>query len=978
MKILRLKADGFGPLRGEYRFDPARLTLVVDRNETGKSSLLAALSAALYGLGNDRRSHKVLTPVERWRPWDGGSYRVELDLECEGEAYTVKRDFERGTVEVWNDRGLEVTASFREGKEDFPVGKKLLGLDADEFEKCALVRQGELDQVVPADEKARRNGTLQARLEGAADTRGGDTSAAEALQVLQGALRKYAALEVDFAGTVENATSRLELKYETLASELKTLEHDRLQVATPLEELAHLGAEEQAARAAVARLEAERRASVGADLTRRLREHGERRAVVEQLQAEAAALAPYAHLPETAETELRETIVEHEAAQKNLADRESRRQEEQARRRGELEATLATLKAFEACGVEDADRLVALAAELRRLAEDEGRLREQVTGLRDGLSGKGYEPSRVEAMTGRFGALGEEQQKLLAGQSALALAFQTEVATLEQARTENTETLRQIDGARGRRKLPGWFLAALGVGAAVAGGVVLAIRGEWNIGMSLLGGGAGLGLLGLLLAAVGSGARRAEREQALRHLTEAQGRLNQLRSQRADGEIALEDLARALGQRDAVELMRDWNEYQRLQEESNPVQRAQDQLDALEPRRHAALAEVRERLDRAGGGPPDPAHLEAVAAGVRHMIAVRQQLGELEKSWSWVDEEKRVLEATVAGLLERAVRILQLAGLTYDPAVSWRDHVKELAGRARLRGRLQLLTGELIPQAEQRLAPAAEIADLEAQLAALEAEAGGEPAGGAADAERESGAGAGAPPPPRPMVDLDREVKRQREIIELVQRKRGDLRQQVDEVVRRTAQREPELLAEQARIEQALERARRFKRSVELAASTLQDVAVETHRRWGDFLGRRVGELLGAVGAEAEQVRFGEDLDFSVKLRDGQQLARGKALLQLSAGARDQLHLAVRLAISEFLSRPGNPLPLLLDDVFASSDDERARAGMRVLIETFAREHQVIVMTCHRHRHEHLSSLDPDVWSTGVQWLEIVSAVRAK
>jgi len=340
---------------------------------------------------------------------------------------------------------------------------------------------------------------------------------------------------------------------------------------------------------------------------------------------------------------------------------------------------------------------------------------------------------------------------------------------------------------------------------------------------------------------------------------------------------------------------------------------------------------------------------------------VRQGLADLEKSWSWVDEEKRLDEATVAGLHERAVHILQLAGLSYDPGLPWSEHVRELAERSRLRARLALLTDELIPQAEQRIGAAAGVADLESQLAALEAEAGGPLDPGAAG-------------PPRPALDLDREVRSQREIIELVQRKRGDLRQQVDEVVRRAAAREPELLAEQARIEQALERARRFKRSVDLAATTIQEVALETHRRWADFLNRRVGELLAAMGAQVEQVRFGEDLDFSLRLRDGQQSARGKALLQLSTGARDQLHLAVRLAISEFLSKPANPLPLLLDDVFANSDDERARAGMRVLAETLARDHQVIVMTCHRHRHERLASLDPDVWAAGVQWLELKAA----
>ncbi len=197
----------------------------------------------------------------------------------------------------------------------------------------------------------------------------------------------------------------------------------------------------------------------------------------------------------------------------------------------------------------------------------------------------------------------------------------------------------------------------------------------------------------------------------------------------------------------------------------------------------------------------------------------------------------------------------------------------------------------------------------------------------------------------------------------------------VGPVWRGGSRREPELLAEQARIERALERARRFKAAAERALTTIQEVALETHRRWADFLNRRVGELLAAMGAGMDQVRFGEDLDFSLRRSDGQQVARGKALLQLSAGARDQLHLAVRLAISEFLSKPGNSLPLLMDDVFANSDDERARAGMRLLAGTLAKEHQVIVMTCHRHRHEHLASLDPDVWAAGVQWMELKAGV---
>ena len=167
----------------------------------------------------------------------------------------------------------------------------------------------------------------------------------------------------------------------------------------------------------------------------------------------------------------------------------------------------------------------------------------------------------------------------------------------------------------------------------------------------------------------------------------------------------------------------------------------------------------------------------------------------------------------------------------------------------------------------------------------------------------------------------------------------------------------------------ALVKARRFKASVDLARETIQQVALETHRRWAEFLNHRVGEIAGSVGAAVEQVRFGEDLDFAVKPRHSQQLSRGKAVRQLSSGARDQLHLAVRLAISEYLSRD-EPLPILIDDCFSTSDDGRARAGMKLLIEQILPQHQVLLVTCHRKRFEALAGADHDLYAQRVQWLD--------
>jgi DNA repair exonuclease SbcCD ATPase subunit len=197
-------------------------------------------------------------------------------------------------------------------------------------------------------------------------------------------------------------------------------------------------------------------------------------------------------------------------------------------------------------------------------------------------------------------------------------------------------------------------------------------------------------------------------------------------------------------------------------------------------------------------------------------------------------------------------------------------------------------------------------------------------------------------------------------------------------VWRRYQAEHPEKLIQRERIEQALLRARRFKAAADLARETITAVATETHRRWAEYLNQRVAQILGTFGTRVEQLRFGDDLDFSVKLWNGQHVARGRADLQLSAGARDQLYLAVRLAIAEFLSRGQSALPLLLDDPFATSDDDRARAGMRLLLEHFAPAHQVIVLTCHRGRHHALAALDPALYAERVQWLELKPAVASR
>jgi DNA repair exonuclease SbcCD ATPase subunit len=959
VKLHRLLVEGFGALRGEIAFDPERLTLVLDENERGKSTLLVAVMAALYGLDSDRRSHRVLTPLERWRPWAGGPYRVELELEDQDERFTVKRDFDAGTAEVRDARGRDLTAEFRVGKDEFSVGRKLLGLDAEEFEKCALVQQGDLVQVLPSDDKERRVSTLRARLESAADSHVGDTNASEALRVLEAALRKYTCAELEMSGTIDTAIQRLELKRAALETDLKTLEHDRTKIAPPLEELAGVSEEETQTRESLAVLEADRRGSLAADVRRRLEEDAQHRAELTRLRAEAQRLSAATQLSVTAEADFGKAVAGYEEAQRSLQALEARRRDETSRGRSALEKEIASLAAYTTGTTADADQCVSLAAELKRVQAEDARLRDEIYQLRETLAGAGHEPDRLQWLGNRLGRLAAGEQQALRSQSELALAYQTEVAGLEQQRTRSSETLREIDSHRHRQRPPGWFLIALGLAGLIAGGVSVALESLPGVSLSL--GIAGVALLaaGSLVLRFGARLRAAEREEALRMLSEAQHRLNELRTQRADIEVKLESVAKEMGYRDPVELLREWNEFARLSEESAPALRAHEQLQSIDARRRQAIDQARALLERFGGETPEPANLERVAGALRRLETLRQRLGEQDESWAWIDEEKRVVEASAAGLKERAIRILQAASVTYDPERSWAEHARDLAERVKTKMRHATLTDELIPRAESRVMSSEERLELEGQL-----ELAGQPSSIEGAPER----------PRRTPLEIEAEDRRLRTALDTLQQRRSDLRLKVEELWRRYHVQHPDLTEQLERIEQARLRARRFKHAVELARDTIHQVATETHRRWAEFLNQRVGELLGTFGSGIEQLRFGDDLDFSVKAWGGQPIARGKADQQLSAGARDQLYLAVRLAISEFLSRGQSPLPLLLDDVFATSDDERARNGMRLLIEQFAGRHQIVLVTCHRRRCEALAQLDPELYAQHVRWVDMRAA----
>ena len=135
MRLRSLRVDGFGRIADRtFEFGPG-LNVVVGPNEAGKSTLAAAISAALYGL---QRGEK-----DRWRPWTGTSYATALTYEtADGARWEVHRAFERDTkgVRVYDADGADAAARLGKGKTLNP-GEAHLQISLDVFLQTACARQ---------------------------------------------------------------------------------------------------------------------------------------------------------------------------------------------------------------------------------------------------------------------------------------------------------------------------------------------------------------------------------------------------------------------------------------------------------------------------------------------------------------------------------------------------------------------------------------------------------------------------------------------------------------------------------------------------------------------------------------------------------------------------------------------------------------------------------------------------------------------
>ena len=145
--------------------------------------------------------------------------------------------------------------------------------------------------------------------------------------------------------------------------------------------------------------------------------------------------------------------------------------------------------------------------------------------------------------------------------------------------------------------------------------------------------------------------------------------------------------------------------------------------------------------------------------------------------------------------------------------------------------------------------------------------------------------------------------------------------------------------------------------AIELAMSTLTHANAQLQGRFSPALGKRAAEIFrrltggayGGVILDKALHASAEPADSGVPREAG----------YLSAGAADQLYLAVRLAVCDLVLPSGNAVPIVLDDALASFDDARCAAALDYLREE-AERRQILLFTCHSREAAHFRN-DPAV-----------------
>lgn len=887
MNIESVTAHDFGPLHDQRLELRPGMNVVFGLNEAGKSSWHTALYVGLCGMRR-QRNKEVDALRDRYHPWDRARWSVSAVIRlADGRRVNLIHDLESRTGQAMDlSLGRDVSNEILfEGAID---GSVWLDLNRRVFIATACIRQADLLAVLEEPK------VLQEHLQRAADTAGGEGTAAKALAILDKFRQdRVGAHQANAKGPLRQARDRVQ-QAEARLAEAQRQHEAYLELAERVEEAdfktRDLEHELRLLEARLARDEADE-----------WRRRAQRARSLHELHPTGPPPSP------SAESELAQQTMQALAAWELRPSVPPLDGPDSAALREQIAALP---------GPPEGD--LEVSQEIRASME---RLHDVGSRLRAHMALRPPEPAPVVA----DGATGEE---------LIRLADQLEIPDppIDHGVEERISALqREVDGLPERR---GSRLGvALGAGSVLAGALLL-FAGAVALGLGVV-------CAGLALA-VWAWPRlnqdRLRKELAL------------ISARQALGQHAVEaDLARRT--RDAAKarladlgLTLDPEELRRLAARIYEAGHARDQYTswaerarALNEEQQEAEAHLATRLS-ARGAPVEGDPLAAFAAYEQACDQRRRQAEQaalrtrLEQQLQFREEQERAARKAEQAC-DSAARELRAAGVACGCA-----SVEEEALARELRSWLEghKARVEALEHAHREWAELQTLLDGRS-LALLEDEARRRVEDAASKLE-------GLDPVAVQAVEVhtvDRQIEELRRQLSAAREQRDLLRGQLKTAAREAGGvAEAEEGLELARAE--LHRVEELERVIERTREFLRRAQERSHQAIAPALVETVEAWLPQVthGRYTEALVDPEHLNVQVRSNGG----TWRPATSLSHGTAEQVYLLLRVALAERLARPGEPCPLLLDDVTVQTDSRRTRAILEAL-HALSDRHQIVLFT---------------------------------
>ena len=915
MRIERLQLIGFGRFGAKVIDLAPGLNVISGPNEAGKTTLLSFIELMLYGAKKDGRMRRDYLPQhDLYRPWSGAPYEGTMVFRLEGgRRIEVFRRFDREREELRindADTGKNLTMEFPEDKRGERLfASELLGMSRAVFVNSTLVRQLSLS------EGFEETGDLSAALIKAlsADD-AGDNSAAKALAMLQKAL--------DTVGKTERGGRSKQLLDELfrLEEELRSARAHKQELVSIKERSAELegmiAGIEGELRVIQSRLSSSRADLLAAQIAKAInhREKIEEHAAGVEQYKEFAAF-PLGKRDEVTRLEDRRVDLEKARAKRREAVESS--QKELSGLRERLRPLLPYLSL-----PPNADREMIELRTKRITAKDNLKiLRGQVS---TDLARSEQRVNRYDELRQLFRAIGDDAVERL-----------SRMVEEEEALKEDLLGLAEQAGRsiwqRGPYKILAMGSGILAAGSALAALVLFLLHGSGNLDTSFAW--PAFGIIALLTGVVSALlARRHKRisqegGDAAQRYEEKTRRRKELSTERR----TILSLAGARDLRELVEMRAELaNLEQSLSDNTALIQ--QRRIPQLED--DLAAIEVR-MLDLMGPvGLPEGMRGQSVIneSDTTTFISSFAASRELKEK---VDQAEQTLKS----------RQNELSGLEKEGA-EIAAKLAEIYGQAGVRR-----FAEFQQKAESKHWYDRHSRDLERHLEALEGILAGrsiEALGEELARAREESANTQSTQSDTP-IDEQTYERLERRVVQLkgdareLRRERDELRGRIATMER--SERDPGLIENEMELAEAeVVKIRERREALKTAISAIESASESLHADFAPVLNRAMGELAAAMTAG----RYGEvmiDDDFTVATRSPESRSI-VPIASLSAGARDQLYLAARMAMADLLAAGGESVPLLLDDSLVEYDLERARGAMAA-VAGVAASRQVLLFTCH-------------------------------